>query len=101
MDHRLQGYPKVAAFQDCHPSLLIFRKFGWLHTRALLSLQDELAELEDRLTRYDEWEFTDGNFRNLYSQRLDMAQEPSHRQEMIVMIKAKLAEYGIFESIIS
>ncbi|KAL9632211.1 MAG: hypothetical protein Q9164_005457 [Protoblastenia rupestris] len=93
LDHRLQGYPKVAAFQDCDPSLLIFRKFGWLHTRVLLGLQDELAELEDKLTRYDEWEFAEGNFRNLYSQRSDMARQPSRRQEMIVKIKAKLAEY--------
>ncbi|KAL9629719.1 MAG: hypothetical protein Q9164_006752 [Protoblastenia rupestris] len=94
VDHRLQGYPKVAAFEDCDSSLLIYRKFGWLHNRILLSIQAELAELEAKLIRFDAWDFASGDFRRLHSQRRDFQQQPSVRQEIFASIKAKLAEYG-------
>ncbi|KAL9100353.1 MAG: hypothetical protein Q9163_004260 [Psora crenata] len=93
VDYRQQGYPKVAAFEDCDPSLLIYRKFGWLHNRVLLSEQDELAELEGKLKRLDAWEFASGDYKRLLSQRRDFQQEPFVRQEMITKIKAKLAQY--------
>lgn len=94
LNHRQVGYPKVAGFQDCDPSLQIFRKFGWLHFRSLLSLQDELAELEKTMRRLDRWEFADGDFKNLLSRRRDDQQPETARQEVAAKIKNKLAEYG-------
>ena len=94
MDHRLQGYPKVAAFEDCDPSFSIYRKFGWLHHRALLSVQDELADLEAELNRFDKWDFALGDHKRLISQRRDFHQQPSVRQGILRKIKAKLEEYG-------
>ena len=79
---------------DCDRSLLIFRKFGWLHMRLLLTLQDELAELETRLKRFDKWEFAEGDYRNLTSRRRDFQQPDSVRQEILSEIKTKAAEYG-------
>ena len=84
----------MAAFEDCDPSLLIFRKFGWAHNRVLLSLQDEIAELETKLKRYDAWDFADGDFRRLLSQRRDFQQEASVRLELMEKLKRKLVEYG-------
>ena len=43
------GYGKLAAFADCDPNFLLARRFGWLRNYTLLSLQDELAELEQKL----------------------------------------------------
>ena len=94
LNHRQVGYPKVAGFQDCDRSLQIFRKFGWLHFRSLLSLQDELAELEKTMRSLDRWEFADGDFKNLLSRRRDGQQPESARQEVAAKIKSKLAEYG-------
>lgn len=94
VNHRHVGYPKVAGFEDCDRSLLIFRKFGWLHLRSLLSLQDELAELEKEMRGLDEWEFAEGDPRNLFSRRRDAQQPDSARKELAVKTKVKLAEYG-------
>ena len=94
VNQRQQGYPKVAGFEDCDRTLLIFRKFGWLHVRLLLSLQDELAELETKLKRLDQWEFAEGDYRRLTSHRRDSQQSDSVRGELFVKIKAKFDEYG-------
>lgn len=95
MNNHLVGYGKVAAFQDCDPSFLIFRKFGSLHNRALLYLQDELSELEDELRVTDEIEFADGDERRLRSRRRDFADgSDSIRKYLLPKIDEKLKEYG-------
>ncbi|MDI1490157.1 MAG: hypothetical protein OHK93_001357 [Ramalina farinacea] len=93
VNHREVGYPKVAGFEDCDHSLLIFRKFGWLHLRSLLSLQDELAEFEKTMRRLDKLEFADGDPKNLISRRRDDQQPDSARQELAAKMKKKLVEY--------
>lgn len=94
MDHHEAGYGKVAAFEDCDPSLLIYRKFGWLHNRALLYLQDELSELEEELIGSDSWDFADGDNTRLFSRRVDFAEgSTSYRKTLIPQINKKLAEY--------
>ena len=47
------GYPRQAAFAASDESLLIFRRFGYLHARLLLQRQDELRQLEDELEEMD------------------------------------------------
>ena len=73
---------------------MIFRKFGWLHIRLLLALQDELAELETKLKRLDSWEFAEGDFQRLTSHRRDFQQSESARRDLFAKIKAKADEYG-------
>ncbi|KAI1088280.1 hypothetical protein F5B19DRAFT_433238 [Rostrohypoxylon terebratum] len=51
-DH-LPGYPRFAAFLSLHRSFYIFRNFSKLRVRLLLSKQDELVQLEDRLESLD------------------------------------------------
>ncbi|KAL9129784.1 MAG: hypothetical protein Q9217_001860 [Psora testacea] len=97
MDEFQQGYGKVAAFEDCDPTLNIYRKFGWLHDRTLLHLQDELSELERELKYLDEYDFKDGDHIRLISRRYDYgllgSGTQSERKDLINEINAKLKEY--------
>lgn len=89
------GYGKVAAYEDSDPSFLIYRKFGWLHNRILLHLQDELVDLEDELENLDNWEAMTGNPKKLVCRRLDdAAPEKSERRLLLKRCNDKLAEYG-------
>lgn len=91
-----QGYGTVAAFEDCDPCFLMYRKFGWLHNRLLLHLQDELSVLEIELEDFDKDEAI--NSRPVYqrSRRKDEARPDSKRRLMLQVIKEKLEEYGGF-----
>lgn len=90
-----RGYGKVAAFEDSDPAFLIYRKFGWLHNRILLHLQDELADLEDQLEDLDRWEVLTGNPKKLLCRRLDDAvPEESERRRLLTLCREKLDEYG-------
>lgn len=90
------GYPRVAAFENCDPNFLIYRRFGWLHSRVLLNLQDELQQLERDLEREDEWEYSHGNDKKLKSRRKDRKGPKTKRQDILKSINAKLKEYGMF-----
>ena len=87
------GYAKVAAFENCDPSFLIYRKFGWLHNRVLLHTQDELQEMESDLEALDKMEAEQGDPRKLRSRRIDETDTDSPRKELIEQIKSKMKEY--------
>ena len=91
MDEFPQGYGKVAAFQECDPNFLVYRKFSWLHGRVLLHHQDELAELEDKLEHMDKHE---NDSKKLVSRRRDDAVSDSRRKALLMDIEKKLAVYG-------
>lgn len=91
MDDYAEGYGKLAAFIDCDPNFRIYRKFGWLHNRVLLHIQDELQKLEDDLERIDAWEAKFGDDLKLACRRRDNNTE---RLKLIATIKEKLDEYG-------
>ncbi|KAL8807456.1 MAG: hypothetical protein Q9223_001242 [Gallowayella weberi] len=92
LDHYTVGYPKVAAFENADPSFLIYRKFGWLHNRLLLYLQDELAELEYKLDKLDKETFSDDDDIKLSSRRDDWTGR-SLRRDLVKQIAQKLEEY--------
>ncbi|KAL8909257.1 MAG: hypothetical protein Q9171_005113 [Xanthocarpia ochracea] len=94
LDQYTVGYPKVAAFENADPSFLIYRKFGWLHNRLLLYLQDELAELEFKLDQLDKATFSDDEDIKLSSRRDDWA-GPSKRRDLVRQIAQKLEEYDM------
>lgn len=91
-----RGYGMVAAFEDSDPCFLMYRKFGWLHNRLLLQLQDELSVLEVQLENFDKDEAI--HSRPLYQQsrRKDEARPDSERRLKLQVIKEKLEEYGGF-----
>ncbi|KAI4232044.1 MAG: hypothetical protein LQ352_008367, partial [Teloschistes flavicans] len=89
VDQYVVGYPKVAAYENSDPNFLIYRKFGWLHNRILLCLQDELADLEYRLEKADKRTLADEKLR---SRRLDYADSPL-RKSLIKQITERLEIY--------
>ena len=74
---------------------MIYRKFGWLHNRILLHLQDELVDLEEQLEGLDKWEAERGDPTKLACRRLDDA-EPEHspRRQLLQLCREKLDKYG-------
>ena len=94
MDEYPSGYGRLAAFEDCDPGFLISRKFGWLHTRLWLHLQDDIQRLETELERLDNWQSLKGDPKVLRSNGLDRSSPSSKRQILLAKIKEKLAEYG-------
>lgn len=88
-----RGYSQAAAFEECDPSFLMYRKFAWLHNRVLLHTQDELKQMEERLETLDEWEAENGDPRKLTHRRIDENSPKSPRKELLGQIKAKIAEY--------
>ncbi|KAL9632274.1 MAG: hypothetical protein Q9164_005419 [Protoblastenia rupestris] len=98
LDEFQQCYGKVAAIENCDPSLNIHRRFGWLHHRTLLHLQDELSELERELKHLDEYDFKDGDYIRLISRRHDDdlwdSSTQSDRKKLIISINPKMGEYG-------
>lgn len=93
VDEYAPGYGKAAAFEDCDPGFLIYRKFAWLHNRVLLHAQDELQELEGTLESLDTWEASEGDRRKLAHRRIDENKSGSPRKDLLIKIKEKLAEY--------
>ena len=91
------GYPGFASFISSDDDLVYFRKFGTLHSRVLLTLQDDIVQLEQALDELDRKAITmqldrhNGSFR----------QDCLHFQErtaLISNIHQKLKEYSEFSS---
>ncbi|KAI9162852.1 hypothetical protein HJFPF1_04447 [Paramyrothecium foliicola] len=51
---KYRGYKDFSSFVAADPDFFAVRRFGRLHTRALLTLQDHLTELEEKLDALDE-----------------------------------------------
>ena len=94
VDDYRPGYGKVAAIEDLDADFLVFRKFGWLHNYALLYLQDELAQQQDELERFDKWEHEKGNPTKLVSRRIDQSFHDSRRKELVDKLHGTLTQYG-------
>ncbi|KAL8850585.1 MAG: hypothetical protein Q9221_004455 [Calogaya cf. arnoldii] len=92
LDNYIVGYPKVAAFANADPSFLIYRKFGWLHNRSLLYLQDEIVALEHKLNKLDQRTFAHEDEVKLKSRREDIG-TPGMRRDTFKQIAEKLKEY--------
>ncbi|KAH6612117.1 hypothetical protein C7974DRAFT_419015 [Boeremia exigua] len=98
-----RGYPLQAAFQSSEPSWSIYRAFGYLHSRVILELQDELRELEKRLKDLDTIHSSDPDediSDRVRSRRSDLKQGRregekggSRRASLVGMIRDKLLIY--------
>ncbi|KAI1744664.1 hypothetical protein F4680DRAFT_443938 [Xylaria scruposa] len=53
-----RGYPQLAAFLLLDDNFTIVRRFDYLHLRTILDQQDQLAELEESLNKYDDEEMS-------------------------------------------
>ncbi|KAL8801499.1 MAG: hypothetical protein Q9182_004402 [Xanthomendoza sp. 2 TL-2023] len=87
---------------DSEDTFGIYRRFGFLYSRVLLSKQDELRRLEDTLDDMDRRDATtsDKTRKCLKSQAKDFAQTSTNgtqtRTELLRTVQGKLYEYGQF-----
>ena len=92
------GYPRQAAFADGDENFMIYRRFGYIHSRLLLNKQDELRELEDNLNDIDKRdERTTNGKRYLASRELGEEREVSEREARTSLLKSieeKALQYG-------
>ena len=93
------GYPKVSCYLDSDDCFMIYRRFGLLHARLLLTKQDELRELEEDLLEMDEADAAiERNRRFLHSRAKDFRRkargDDETRRELLARIEKKTLEYG-------
>ncbi|KAH7122524.1 hypothetical protein B0J11DRAFT_409503, partial [Dendryphion nanum] len=86
------GYRAYSEFLASDDTFLVFRKFGTLHARVLLVLQDEISQLEARLEDIDTQhsrkaakDIHNGSFRR---------EEISERTQILHEVHEKLKEYS-------
>ena len=82
-----QGYPRLAAFINCDKDFVTFRKFGRLQARVLLSKQDELIALEEKLQGVDDKEPI------AYLLTTRRGDTTAERAQILAEIEKKLLEY--------
>ncbi|KAL8745305.1 MAG: hypothetical protein Q9190_002539, partial [Brigantiaea leucoxantha] len=93
------GYPRQAAFADSDECFMIYRRFGYIHSRLLLRRQDELRELEETLHDTDLRDNKDGT-RQIFlrSRKRDERQNDNSGREtrasLLDRIEEKTMRYG-------
>ncbi|KAI9773663.1 MAG: hypothetical protein M1840_006937 [Geoglossum simile] len=93
IDKHPSGYPRLAAFMESDESFKMYRHFGYIHTRVLLHLQCELADMETRLKVMDERDSQDESSKVfLQSQKRDSKGNPE-RGILLSEFCVKLKEY--------
>lgn len=96
------GYRSLGTFLDSDENFMVYRRFGYLHSRTLLRKQDELRKLESELDDYDDHDAKNNEqgCRLLMSRDSDEAadkKEPSDsrtRTKILDDIEKKLDIYG-------
>jgi hypothetical protein len=106
-----RGYRSLSTFLDSDENFMVYRRFGYLHSRVLLRKQDKLRKLEDELDSYDDDDANDATDSQEESRRLLMSrsldestnrkeklQTPSMRTRTDILndIEEGLKEYGNF-----
>lgn len=93
------GYPRQAAFADSDESFMLYRRFGNVHARLLLHLQDEIREMEAQLYNMDlrdnKSEEGQGYLqsRELDEERLVIEDQES-RSQLLTRMEKKTRQYG-------
>lgn len=89
------GYPYLATFLDSDENFMIFRRFGFLHTRLLLHTQDELRIMEKELDQMDQRD----SFQNIkllqcrVDDNLRKDEVPQTRTALLSRIEAAILKY--------
>ena len=90
MEDYPRGYPLLASFLDSDENFMIYRRFGFLHTRLLLYKQDELRALEEELDEMDRKDFN-GKDPEVLMCRED---DTEARKTLLNQIEKTLLKYG-------
>ncbi|RDW82287.1 hypothetical protein BP6252_03399 [Coleophoma cylindrospora] len=103
LETKHRGYRSLATFLDSDENFMLYRRFGYLHSRMLLKKQDELRELEFELDECDDDDIEKGTLerrRCLMSREFDEAAarkapaEVRTRTKILNEIEQKLESYG-------
>jgi hypothetical protein len=89
------GYPGYCRFLTSDNDFFYLRRFGFLHARVLLALQDHIAVLEDELDRIDQHA---GRKDNVDRHNGSFRQDDRNRSNLISEIHVKLKEYSMYLS---
>jgi len=89
------GYPRASAYLNSDVGTTLFRRFGTLHSRALLYKQHELTELEAKLEKMDrdDAETVETSWRNSRSINRRDGEDNEDKKALIEEIVTKLEEY--------
>ena len=95
------GFPKTSCFLDSDDAFMVYRRFGCVYSRLLLSKQDEMSRMEATLLAMDRTDEADGKGEYLMSRPLDVEREhiPEtweglSRVELLGRMEGKALEYG-------
>ena len=93
----------MSCFLDSDDSFMVYRRFGAVYSRLLLSKQDEMSRMEARLLAMDKTDLADGNGHYLMSRLLDVeredfpeAWEGQSRVQLLEKMEKVALEYGMY-----
>jgi hypothetical protein len=87
------GYPNVAMFLDSDESFMMYRRFGCLQSRLLLSKQAELRLLEKKLEKMDKFDELNHPTR---LQTVDLkVEDAAPRKALLKQIEEHYRDYGM------
>lgn len=90
------GYPRLARWMSSGENAVTLRQFRYLQVRSLLHLQDELRQLEHRLSVLDERDRRERPH-HLTSREVGAAGD-GQRRVLMEEIRGKWTEYGAWTS---
>lgn len=70
-----RGFPKISCFLDSDDAFMVYRRFGCVYSRLLLSKQDEMSRTEATLLAMDRTDQAENNGNYLMSRPLDVERE--------------------------
>ena len=94
------GFPRLSCFLDSDDAFMVYRRFGTVFSRLLLSKQDELSRMEMELNGMDKNDEANGDENYLMSNTLDVDRPsipttwPQSRPELLAKMEKTALEYG-------
>ena len=94
------GFPKLSCFLDSDDAFMVYRRFGCVFSRLLLSKQDQIGRIEATLKAMDRTDAVEGNGQFLMSHKLDEDRDqiplgwPESRKQLMEKLERKALEYG-------
>lgn len=95
------GFPKISCFFDSDDAFMVYRRFGPVYSRLLLSKQDEMSRMEAMLLAMDRTDLADNNGQYLMSRPFDIEREQipeawdgQSRVKLLEELEKKALEYA-------
>ncbi|KAH7409599.1 hypothetical protein BKA64DRAFT_665364 [Cadophora sp. MPI-SDFR-AT-0126] len=88
-----EGFPQLAHFLNSNDSFAVFRRFGTLSARALIQLQIEITELEEKLQELDKRDAADPLLKKRLRGFEGLEGCDNRQRELMEKVQGKLCEY--------